>query len=129
MDKFSFSIPNKKEYVTCARMMISSIASVKGFDIEKIEDIKLAIGEACNNVIIHSNSDEDIFVEVNSDDDSLNIVIKDTGIGFDADNVKVPNCDDYEGSGLGLFIIKSLMDKVEIKSSKDETKIKMIKRL
>ena len=36
MDQFKLTLPNKREYVISARLAATSIASVFGFDIEKI---------------------------------------------------------------------------------------------
>ncbi len=54
-DKVCLSIPTKSEYVSVARLTSSVIANNMGFDIEDIEDIKVAVGEACNNAVLHTN--------------------------------------------------------------------------
>lgn len=128
MDKFKIILPNKKEYIISARLAASSIANISGFDIEKVEDIRLAVGEACNNAVIHGSSSENINIELFCDEDKIVIMIKDSGSGFIPGNIEKVDLEYYDGSGLGLFIIQSLMDEVYLDSNDDQgTTIKMIK--
>ena len=63
-------------------------------------------------------------------ENGLTITIIDSGKGYDVDSIDVPNLEEPKESGLGLFIIQSLMDEVEIKSNINYgTVIKMTKYL
>ncbi|MCA0384985.1 MAG: ATP-binding protein [Firmicutes bacterium] len=127
-ESINISLPSKPEYVSIARLTASFVANQMGFDIETIEDIKLAVGEACNNAILHSGSEETYKLEFINHSDSLIIEVVDHGKGFSVDNVKAPNAEDLQENGLGLFIMKSLMDTVEIESNEGSgTKIIMSK--
>lgn len=129
-DTVNLSLPSKPEYVSVARLTASFVANKMGFDIEAIEDIKLAVGEACNNAVIHSGSHDTYNLEFIQNQETLIIEIKDFGSGFDFSDYHEPKLDDLQENGLGLFIIKSLMDDVEIDSEKGSgTKIKMCKTL
>ncbi|WP_432662110.1 ATP-binding protein [Wukongibacter baidiensis] len=125
------SLPSKPEYVSVARMTSSVIANKIGFNIEDIEDIKVAVGEACNNAVLHGcGCNSNFNVEFTISGDSVIIEVKDEGRGFEVEKCPVPDmCNPKEG-GLGIFIIKSLMDKVEVESSPEKgTIIRMIKYL
>lgn len=125
------SLPSKPEYVSIARMTSSVVANKIGFNIEEIEDIKVAVGEACNNAVLHGCEESSNFsVEFTIGEDKVIIEIRDEGNGFNVDKCPVPDiCNPKEG-GLGIFIIKSLMDDVEVKSSPGNgTIIKMIKHV
>ncbi|QEK10890.1 histidine kinase [Crassaminicella thermophila] len=131
-DHFSISVPSKPEYVHVVRLTASAIASRMGFDIEQIEDIKVAIAEACTNAIEHGlcynkqNFDINFFV----DDEKMTIEVFDRGHGFESSQLKEPDLTSPKEGGLGIFIIKSLMDEVEILSDIGKgTMIKMIKYL
>jgi len=127
-ESINMSLPSKPEYVSIARLAASFVANQMGFDIEIIEDIKLAVGEACNNAILHSGSDETYKLEFINKTDKLIIEVVDFGKGFSLENYKKPNKEDLQENGLGLFIIKSLMDTVEIETSEGcGTKIIMSK--
>ena len=127
-ESINMSLPSKPEYVSIARLAASFVANQMGFDIEIIEDIKLAVGEACNNAILHSGSDDTYKLEFINKTDKLIIEVIDYGKGFSLDNYKKPSAEDLQENGLGLFIIKSLMDTVEIETSEGSgTKIIMSK--
>ena len=127
-DVVNLSLPSKPEYVSVARLTASFVANKMGFDIEAIEDIKLAVGEACNNSVLHSGSFDTYNLEFIQNEDTLVIEIKDFGNGFKVENYTEPKLDDPQENGLGLFIIKSLMDSVSIESVEGNgTKIIMSK--
>lgn len=131
-DNLSISVPSKPEYVNVIRLTASAIASRVGFDIEQIEDIKVAVAEACTNAIKHGikNNMENFDVKFSIDCDRIVINIIDNGIGFSSDQIEEPDLTTPKEGGLGIFIIKSLMDEVMISSDVGEgTNIKMIKYL
>ncbi len=113
-------IPPLKEYISVARYATALYANSLGFDIEKIEDIKLVVGEACNNAVLYGDAEEnEIVIKLHSDDNSMLIDIFDQGYGFDVDNYKNPNLDNPEEGGFGIYIIKELSDYLNIDSNKD----------
>lgn len=132
-DKFDcikLSIPNKAEYVSIVRLTTSAIASRMGFNIEEIEDIKVAIAEACTNTLENSLNDKEENFDIDFDMylDKLVITVKDSGNGFSIDNIKELKVEELGEGGLGIFIINSLMDEVEIINDKEKgTEIRMIK--
>lgn len=127
-DIINISLPSKPEYVSVARLTASYIASQMNFDIEDIEDIKLAVGEACNNVVLHSGSDSTYDMTIINNVAELKIEIRDQGKGFEMGQYKHPSLDLLQENGMGLFIIQSLMDDVIIETSNDVgTKIIMTK--
>ncbi|MBV8726415.1 MAG: ATP-binding protein, partial [Candidatus Eremiobacteraeota bacterium] len=46
-------IPSKAEWVAVARLAVAAVANRLQFSIEEIEDVKLAVAEACTNCIQH----------------------------------------------------------------------------
>ncbi len=128
MEIFKLNIPNKKEYVISARLAATSVAGIHGYDIEKIEDIRLAVGEACNNVVLHGRGSKSIEIVIEVDDRRMKITVSDEGKGFVPRDINAPIPEDYAGSGLGLYIIDSIMDGLVVESEKEKgTTIHMIK--
>ena len=83
-DQLTLNVPGKAEYVGTVRMTVAHVASNAGFDIEAIDDIKIAVSEACTNIIMHAH-DEAVFsydVLVERGDDNLTITVEDNGAGF-----------------------------------------------
>lgn len=131
-ENITISVPSKPEYVGVVRLTLAAIASRVGFDIEKIEDMKVAVAEACTNAIIHGcggkENNFDVYFAVYGE--KLIISVYDNGEGCLVDSIEEPDMDNPKEGGLGIFIIKSLMDDVEIKSEAGKgMMIKMIKYL
>lgn len=126
-DKISMKLTSNPNFVSVIRLTVSGIASKIGFSFDEIEDLKVSISEACTNAIKHSK--EDLF-EINFYiyEDKLSIEVIDDGVGYDEDSVEDPDPLNPKTSGLGLFIVKTLMDEVEVKTCEDcGTVIKMTK--
>lgn len=131
-DILKFSVPGKPEYVGTIRLAVSSLANCVGFDIEAVEDIKVAVSEACTNVVCHGkfNRDECYEVACEIGEERIIISIIDRAGGYDMSQYQRPVMDDLKEGGLGIFIIKALMDEVDIFSELGMgTSIKMVKYL
>ena len=129
-DLLRFSIPGKPDYVKMVRIAIASLASNTGFNVEAIDDIKVAVGEACKFVTCHGyegwSNRYDVVCEIK--EDKIVITIEDSREGHDImkNSQSCSNCPE-EGE-LGVFIIETLMDETEIQVKSDGCKcIKMVK--
>lgn len=128
-ESIKMEISANPEYVGIIRLTTSGIANKVGFSIDDIEDMKVAVSEACTNAIKHS-SDDRFYITFNILDNGLNIEIKDNGIGCNIDLLGKPDLENPKENGLGIFIIQTLMDEVSIESSDNKgTIIKMTKYL
>jgi serine/threonine-protein kinase RsbW len=122
-DTLTLSVPGKAEYVSTVRLAVSSVAAKSGFDVETIEDIKVAVSEACSNILCHSKIREEYLyrVECTLHDNKLEITVMDDGVGFDAERFSAnvyeePDPECLHVGGLGIYIIKALMDEVRVES-------------
>lgn len=125
-DYIEMKIPAKPQYVGVIRLTVSGITSRMGFRYEDIEDIKVALSEAITNAIHHAYSEDehgDITVGFKIYKNRLEIIVADRGQSFDIEKVQ-EEAGPYNSSlpieglpegGLGLFLIETLMDKLEIK--------------
>lgn len=126
-DLISMNMSVNPDFVSVIRLTLSGVASRIGFSLDDIEDMKVCVSEACTNSIKHSKKDE-FQVKFYVYPDRLTIEVLDDGIGYDVDSLASPDLKNPKTSGLGIFIIKTLMDEVEIKScDKCGTIIKMTK--
>ncbi len=58
-DEITMHLPKKADYVGLVRLTVSGIASKIGFDIDTIEDIKVAVSEVCNKIVsLKTDSDD-----------------------------------------------------------------------
>ena len=126
-ERISMNMSSNPNFVSVIRLTTSGIASKMGFTLDDIEDLKVSISEACTNAIKHSKKDT---FEVNFYvfEDKLTVEVKDKGVGYDISAVEEPDPEDPKTSGLGLFIIKTLMDEVDVCTCSEKgTIIKMTK--
>jgi serine/threonine-protein kinase RsbW len=75
-----------------------------------------AVGEAFNNIAIHGYKDRApgmVEIEVAATASELSIQIRDYGLSYDPHAMPAPDLDSLHESGLGVFIMKSFMDRVE----------------
>jgi serine/threonine-protein kinase RsbW len=125
------------ENVPVAIDCVSRLAESAGFDKSALYEIQLAVDEACANVVKHAyEGSEPGEMEISCllEDRTLTIRVRDWGWGFDPDAVEVP---DIEAplerrtlGGLGLFIVKSVMDRVKFTFDPDlGNELTMSKRL
>ncbi len=135
--RVQLSIPASAEFISVVRLAVSGVAARMNFTIEDIEDIKVALSEACTNAIQHAyqaDAKGQIEIEFILHDASLEMIVQDHGKGFNTtENIKAEKSnsspEDF-GLGLGLVFIQSLMDEAEINSIKGKgTTLKMLKNL
>jgi len=128
IDVVDLRIPCKAEWVALARLSVAAVASRLSFSIDEIEDIKLAVAEACTNAIQHAHGSPFIEIKCEAVANVLRLSIRDFGPGTHPD--RLPEPDDERIGGLGVFLIRSLMDEVEYQAHPDQgTLLVMIKRL
>lgn len=122
-------IPAVPEFVGVARLAAAGIASRLDFSIEDIEDLKLAVAEACNCCIQNGGSGEvRIACELHAD----RIVISVERAGKPGPPVATtpPTGDDADLGGLGVFLIRALMDDVTYAADPTSgTRLTLIKHL
>ena len=111
------TIPAKPEYITLSRLALSGLARVRPLEEETLADLKLALTEACSNSVRHAYDDDGGHVSISFElrDDRLIVEVADDGTGFEPETAS-KNGDDIELSegGLGIAIIRSIADEVEI---------------
>lgn len=128
-ESIRMEITSNPDFVSIIRLTVSGIANKVGFSLDDIEDIKVAVSEACTNAIKHS-LDKKFYVTFNLLKNGLSIEVEDKGTGYDMNSVAEPDLSNPKENGLGLFIIKTLMDEVSTTSKNNEgTIVKMTKYL
>jgi serine/threonine-protein kinase RsbW len=116
------TIPAKPEYITLSRLALAGLSRVRDFSEETLADLKLALTEACSNSVRHAYGDGHGHVDISFElrEDRLIVEVADDGSGFDLEDGSGDNGDEElaEG-GLGIAIIRSIADEVEITGGPD----------
>ena len=131
-------IPARAEFVALARLVVSALASSDStLPDERIDDLKLAVSEACTNAIeAHdaAGSVDRVVVRCQAGADALEVSVEDRGHGFDpADLPDHPPVTDPDRlkfeRGLGIPLIRALVDEVEFSPTAEGTSVRLVMRL
>ncbi|MNZ54987.1 Serine-protein kinase RsbW [compost metagenome] len=139
MNAIHLQIPAHADYIDMVRLCLFGIASKMNFAFEDIEDMKVAVSEACNNAVLHGypNGDHGVIdICFEFEEKSLTIKVKNNGMEFmnvaAIDKVAPLQADevsDLRVGGLGIYLMQALMDEVEVTSSGGATEVVMTKYL
>ncbi len=102
-DSVRVIIPNKADYISLVRLISSALGSKAGFNIDEIDDLKVAIGEACILTFMPHSQDE-IAITYDVSKEMLEVSIE--GLGNLSTN------EESKEAHLSKMIIESLMDEV-----------------
>lgn len=122
-------IPCKPEYVGVARLALLGVASRMRFSYDQVEDVRLAVGEACTTAVEwatrNNRETSDIIVRSSITDGKLTVDIIDSAGNrqdVSADTGKEP-----DPESLGALLITLLVDEVTVTPRDGGTHVKMIK--
>ena len=103
-------LPRDATTIALTRRVIVAALGELGITRESVDAIRLALSEACTNVVEHSSIDDEYEVRLEVNDDRCEITVVDTWKGFDATraNAAFPPAD--SPGGRGLAIMRSVMD-------------------
>ena len=122
--KRSFQIPCNTSHLKDARNFLNKVLKKTGLNETDQNAIVLAVDEVCANIIIHSECDNKQIIELNVEwkGNKLIFEIIDQGIStFDINAYTGPELDEIIQSkrkgGVGILLVKKIMDKIEIFTS------------
>ncbi|MFO8029112.1 MAG: ATP-binding protein [Cyclonatronaceae bacterium] len=117
------------------RHFVADHARNFGFGDDDINDIILAVDEACTNIIKHAygwQKGKPIHIQLGMRGKEMLITILDEGKPFDPDSYRLPSMQDQleqkKRSGYGILLIRKLMDHVEYRKRKSRNEIRMTKK-
>lgn len=114
---FSLQLPTEARSVPVVRGLCRD--NLLKLEVERrcVDDIALAVTEACANVVAHAEADLEMYeVSVQVDPEWCHIRVTDTGRGFDVAAVPPPVQGGYDESGRGIALMRSLVDKIDFES-------------
>ncbi|MBV8689893.1 MAG: ATP-binding protein [Candidatus Eremiobacteraeota bacterium] len=112
-------IPRRAEWVAVARLAVAAVANRLNFSIEEIEDVKLAVAEACTNCILQRNVADQIEIVCETKDDGITVRVR--SFAGPAATIEAPaelESEQQQIGALGIFLIRSLMDNVNYEHGK-----------
>jgi serine/threonine-protein kinase RsbW len=129
------TFPAKFEYLDEIRDLVAGVARQGGFTDKEVYSLQLAADEAASNIIEHAYegvSGASLDVNCEMQGDTLVIVMRDRGRTFDSSKVKQPNLkadlSERQIGGLGVYLMRKLMDEVHYENTGSDNVLTMIKR-
>jgi serine/threonine-protein kinase RsbW len=110
------TMPARPEGVAVVRQALAGMADALDFDATVLADMKMAVSEACTNVVVHAYDDAEGVLEIDmlADDVGLTIRVRDHGSGIQP---HPQPSRDVPALGLGLPLIAALSDAFELHGS------------
>jgi serine/threonine-protein kinase RsbW len=134
--KAHIAIASMTDRLIEVRHFVMNHARQHGFNEDDDNKIALAVDEACTNIIKHGynfSPKHKIDVEILRHGKEFEVIIYDQGKKFDPNAVQTPDMKEYlshyRRGGLGIFLMKRIMDKVEFSSSGDKNILRMLKSI
>jgi anti-sigma regulatory factor (Ser/Thr protein kinase) len=113
-------LTSRPQTLTIVRGMLGGVAELLAIDPELLDDLKTAISEACNNVVLHAygGAAGPMSVSLFIDAEQVRVAVEDRGAGLVAAEPT---------EGIGLSVIRALAESVTLESRPGEgTRVEMV---
>src|SRR4051794_38458182 len=109
------TMPARPEGVAVVRQALAGLADALDFDAAVLADMKMAVSEACTNVVVHAyeGGPGTLEVELHAGERGLTIVVRDHGAGIQPRPARA----EPPALGLGLPLIAALSDAFELRGA------------
>lgn len=112
-DSAIIKVPSDPKYLSLVRAAMAKMGELSGLSETVIEDVKLAVDEACSNVIKHAYKGETnhtIIVKFRMTRKGFEVLIEDKGQKANPESIEGRNLDDIRPGGLGVHLIRRAFD-------------------
>jgi len=125
-------VPSDQEFLQDVDSFLEGTLRGHGVDESVIADIAISVSELVNNAIMHGNKasrEKPVTVRVTFRQGMVTITVRDEGSGFASDQIRNPLAEEnlMKEVGRGIFIVRSLMDTVDIRPSSHGTEVQISK--
>jgi anti-sigma regulatory factor (Ser/Thr protein kinase) len=134
--KFSFTLKNDISELKILCRQLESVGDALGLPRRFVFEINLALDELFTNIIsygFNDRSEHAIQVRIAADDGMLTITVEDDGVPFNpiarAEPRLPATVEDCTIGGLGIYLIKNLMDDIRYRRRQDKNVLTLKKRI
>jgi serine/threonine-protein kinase RsbW len=132
----TLSVEASTEHLAEVRDFVAAHAEQRGLSQKEISEIRLAVDEAYTNIIKHAykgDGQKQVNIEIGSDASRLWISLIDEGKSFDPSTYSEPDLlkriKEKKRGGMGVYLIRKLMDQVQYNRKGQKNEIRMVKNL
>lgn len=110
----ALDLESRPQTLTIVRGMLAGVAELLWIEPELLDDLKTAVSEACNNVVLHAyrGGAGPMAIRLYVDDDLLRVSVRDRGVG-----IPPAVLSDERSDGIGVSVIRALADEVRFSSA------------
>jgi serine/threonine-protein kinase RsbW len=113
----ALTLPRDEQTVPMARHVVRNAMEQVGVEETCIDDVELALSEACTNVLLHSGPGDQFVVRLDLEEGLGVLRIIDLGSGFDSARLEATDDDLVEAErGRGLGVMQAVVDRVDLTS-------------
>ncbi len=130
------TIKNDIEELNRLALFIEELGERRGFDMALVMNLNIALEEVVSNIILYAYSqraDEEIVIRCSEVDNSLIFTISDSGVAFDPTQVDEADvtlsAEERRIGGLGIFLVRQIMDEVKYKRVESENILIITKKI
>lgn len=117
MTTVELEIPPRSAYVGVVRLTLSSLARTSGLDENGVEELKMAVSEACANAVLaneEAGSDEPVTIRYTSDTGTLTVLVQDRGNSADPIDQNMFDSQGFSSRvAMSLRLLNSLVDECD----------------
>lgn len=132
---YTLSVNASTKHLAKVRDFVARHATEFGFSKNDISDIRLAVDEAFTNIIEHAYQNDErksVKIALGHNGKKFWISLYDSGKSFSLKDYKKPDVEEKikqkKRGGVGVYLIKKLMDDVEYLQDGPQNEIRMIKK-
>lgn len=132
----SLTIPSATQHLAEVRRFVSERAAAAGLSDRAVNEVRLAVDEACANAIEHAYAgrpEGTVTVEVRPGPKRLCVIVRHTGTPFDPAFYRPTDIEEAihrrRRGGFGVSLMKQLMDRVEYRRDGGVSEVHLIKLL
>lgn len=136
MQSHQLVLGNRVEEIPCLAEFVENICESAGVNPSLTMSLNLALEEAVTNVMLYAypeGEDGQVEVECKPENGVMTFEIRDSGKPFDptqqADADVTLGVQERPIGGLGIFLVRQIMDEVSYERKNDKNVLKLVKRL
>ena len=109
-------LASRPDDVQLARELLRGVAEATGIDVHRMDDVRTAVSEACNNVVQHAynGSPGPIELDLALQSDALEVIVRDRGKGM---SPKARPALESDTLGIGLVVIEALCERADLRAT------------
>jgi len=130
-ERVDVAIPARAEFVSVARLTAAAVAARQGFTYDEVEDLKIAVSEACTSLITAgADVGAPLAVQFALGRNALTVTVEAHGATIALAPAARGNDEPLDEGRMGMFLMQCLVDEVEIlrNDEAETTAVRLVKR-